>query len=207
MDHIRSTIQKVYATETPEILQKKGIATFIGAPFFIDAHTITINNKNITARYFLVCTGSCSLLPHLEGLDSVTYLTNETLFDLKKIPSSLIILGGGPIGVELGCALNRLNCSITIVEQGEHILNKEDNELVQLLEKYFVDQGIVIKTGLKAVRVSKNNDQITLYCNDARGEVHEVKAESLFIAIGRKPNNENLNLEKIGVQSTNMALK
>jgi len=202
MAHVRAVVQRVYATETPEVLEKKGIATLIGQPIFIDTHSITINDQLITAQYFLISTGSRSFIPQLEGVENVTYLTNETIFDLNTLPSSMLILGGGAIGAEMASALNRLGVTVTIVEKGEHILSKEDDELALMLENHFLKEGITIRTGLKAVKVREEKNNLILSCIDSAGNSHQLSAASLLIAIGRKPNIEQLNLEQIGIHST-----
>jgi pyruvate/2-oxoglutarate dehydrogenase complex dihydrolipoamide dehydrogenase (E3) component len=107
MNHVRKTIQKIYSNETPEIIQKNGINVVFGSASFLDTTTISVNDTKITSDKFIIATGSKPFIPSIEGLNSISYLTNETIFELKKLPSSMIILGGGPIGIELACALNQ----------------------------------------------------------------------------------------------------
>jgi pyruvate/2-oxoglutarate dehydrogenase complex dihydrolipoamide dehydrogenase (E3) component len=207
MEYVRSVIQKIYAAETPEVFQKKGIESVHGSASFINDNTIVVNDKKYSARFFLICTGSHPFVPQLEGLDSVPYLTNETFFSLKKIPESLMVLGGGPLGVELAHALHNVGCTVTIIERNDSILSREDQELAQLMQKYLLDQGITIKTGLKASSVVRDGADIKLLCTDKHGTVLEVSAASLLIAIGRRPNIEGLNLERCGVVFTERGIK
>lgn len=201
MNHVRATIQKIYHHELPEDLEKSGIDILFGSPEFLDKRTILCNGSQLTADKCIIATGSSPFVPTLEGIENVPYLTNQTLFDLKKLPKSLLILGGGPIGIELASALNRLGVHVTVIERQSWILSQEDKELVVLLTQQLVKEGVEIQTSMQALRVKHEQRMVALTCTDGKQE-HEFKAESLLIAVGRRPNIEGLALEKAGVQYT-----
>jgi len=201
MRHVRSTIQAVYERETEQDLEKIGIDVLKGTAYFLDGTTIMCSGIKITTKKCIIATGSSPFIPPIDGLDSVSYLTNQTIFALKKLPKSMIIVGGGPIGVELASALNRLSVKITIVESFSRILAKEDKELVAILSKQLVKEGIQINNETQAIKVAQEQNAILLTCTNKTGE-KTIQAESLLIAVGRQPNINELDLAKAGVQYT-----
>jgi pyruvate/2-oxoglutarate dehydrogenase complex dihydrolipoamide dehydrogenase (E3) component len=108
MEHVRSVRHRIYQGETPEVLEEKGISVYLGAPEFLDPHRICVGDRALSSKSFILSTGSSPSIPPVKGMDDVSYLTNETLFDLDALPRSMIILGGGPIGTEMASVLNRL---------------------------------------------------------------------------------------------------
>ncbi|MHC4456098.1 MAG: FAD-dependent oxidoreductase, partial [Planctomycetota bacterium] len=129
MAHVRAVVQADADSHPPESYEKEGIKVLFGGPHFLDGHSIQLADRVITSKKFVLCTGSHPFIPPIDGLEKVDYLTNETIFDLKVLPKSMIILGGGPIGVELSAALNRLGVEVTVLQQSAQILTKEDPEL------------------------------------------------------------------------------
>lgn len=202
MDHVRNTIQELYQKNTPEILASLGVEVIFGRAHLSDAHTVTINEETIYADKMLIATGASPIIPALEGLETIEYLTNQTLFNLKTIPQSMIILGGGTIGVELASALNRLGCIVSIIEMQSGIIPHEDAELVDILKKQMEDEGVRIRTRMKAVRVGKFQNGVMLRCVDSEEIGHEFEAEKLLVAVGRMPNVAGLGLEEAGVRIT-----
>ncbi len=142
-------------------------------------------------------------MPPIEGMASVDYLTNQTFFQQEQLPRSLIILGGGAIGVEIASACNRLGVNVTIIEMNERILAKEDPELVAILADQLTKEGVQIRTSLKANKVSKTQaGQIEVRCVDKNNNEQSIQAEKLLVAVGRTPRIEGLGLEQAGVQTT-----
>jgi pyruvate/2-oxoglutarate dehydrogenase complex dihydrolipoamide dehydrogenase (E3) component len=207
MTHVRNVVQKVYDGHPPAVFEKLGIDVVFGNPVFANDHHIQVDGKVLSAGSFIICTGSSALVPPIEGMDSVPYLTNQNVFDLARLPRSMIILGGGPIGTELAQALNRLGVKITIVEMGDQILIREDRELRDLLAERLYAEGITILTKTKAVKVSHHQGSILLTVEYANGETGVVEAESLLVAVGRKANVVGLSLEKAGVDYTQKGIK
>ncbi len=202
LEHVHQIVEEIYAGHTPELLQQQGIEVIFGEASFIDQHTILVNGNKLTSHSFVIGTGSRPFVPPIEGLDSVPYLTNKNFFDLTSLPRSLLILGGGPIGIELGSCLQRLGTQVTIIEQNERILPREEEELVILLSKNLQKDGVILKTRHKAIKAFEQDDQITLECLDSNQNKVIVSAEKLLIAVGRRPNIEGLNLENAGVAVT-----
>ena len=193
-------VAKVHESDASEIKTKFGLSEFV------DNHTIKINGKNITAKKFIIATGSSPLLPELEGLDKIKYLTNNTFYEQKKLPSSLIILGGCSIGIEFAQALTRLGIKTTLVERNERILVKHDKELVFILQERLKKEGLKILLESKVVKVEKSNTKINLILEGADETRQKINADALFIITERSPNTEGLCLEKAGVIYNNRAI-
>lgn len=207
MNLVREKIGAVYATHTPEQFAKTGVDLFFGSPRFVDRHTVMLNEKEITAKSFIIATGSSPFIPPIEGIESVNYLTNQTFFDLETVPSSISILGGGPIGVELSSALQTLGVQVTIIEMNRNILSHEDEELAMLLQENMKQKGIVIKTNTRAVGFKQLADgAVQLLCESTdeeyKSEPFNITSQVCLIATGRKPNIDGLGLESIGVETT-----
>lgn len=200
MDHVRSVVQQIYATHTPEVIRALGIDVQFGSPQFLDNHHITLNQKIISFNKAIITTGTHAFIPPIEGLESIAYLTNKTLFALEKLPESLIIIGGGPIGCEMASSLNRLGVKVTLLESHDRLLVHEDPELVERIQKILREEGVIIHTKWRANKVSQINNTITFDCTDADGKPHTIAAQSVLIATGRRPNVEGLSLDKAGVQ-------
>ena len=200
MPHVRATIEKVYNTHTPEKLEKEGITTIIGFPRFENSHTLADGETRYLAKKILIATGSAPFIPSIQGLDSVSYYTNETIFTISELPKSLIIIGGGPIGIEMANAFSKLGTNVIVIERQERILSNEDEELVQSLAKRMESQGIRLCTGMTVEKVRKSGDGIVVIAKDnGDNEYEEFSTDSLLIAVGRKPNVGDLGLEAIGV--------
>jgi len=199
MRHVRSIVEKVYNTHLPESFKALGIDLSFGEPQFADNHTVVMDGKTITANKIIIATGSSPLVPAIEGIDKTPYLTNNTVFSLDALPLSMVVLGGGPIGIELASALNRLGVETTVVEMADRILFREDRELSDMLAGKMRNEGLNIVTSTKAVKLSGDASQITLSVEGNDGIRKDITAQSILIASGRKPNLDGLDLEKAGV--------
>ncbi|MBI5626674.1 MAG: FAD-dependent oxidoreductase [Nitrosomonadales bacterium] len=200
MRHVRSIVEKVYNTHLPESFKALGIDLSFGDPRFTDNHSVAMDGKTITANKIIIATGSSPLIPAIEGIDRTPCLTNNTVFSLDTLPRSLVVLGGGPIGIELASAFNRLGVETTVVEMSERILFREDRELSDMLAGKMRGEGLNIVTSVKAVKLSGDTSQITLSVEGKDGQRKDLTAQSILIASGRKPNINGLDLEKAGVR-------
>ena len=198
MSAIRQTVQAVYDQEKPETFERLGIKAIENASArFSDPHTVEVNGKSIRARKFLLSTGSSPLVPPIEGLSQVPYFTNETIFSLKTLPRSITVLGGGPIGIELASAMNRLGVAVSVVEMSPVILAREDAELSTLLSELLAREGVRLITGARVLSAENPATPTVVYEKDGKQE--KLSSDALLVAVGRKPNTEGLGLEDIGV--------
>jgi pyruvate/2-oxoglutarate dehydrogenase complex dihydrolipoamide dehydrogenase (E3) component len=207
MEHVRSVRQTIYQGERPEVFEEMGIRVYLGAPEFIDRHSIRVGDQTLSSRSFIISTGSSPFIPPVEGLHEVPYLTNETLFNLDTLPQSMIILGGGPIGTEMASALNRLGVRITLLQRENRILPRDDEELVGILMDSLAREGVDILTGTEAVECRGDADQVSVSIRDESQRTSVLEAERLLVAVGRTPNVEGLALEEAGVEYSNDGIR
>ncbi|MHC4624000.1 MAG: FAD-dependent oxidoreductase, partial [Planctomycetota bacterium] len=186
------------AAHPAESYEAEGINVFFGAPQFLDNHTIKLNDRLISSKRFVVCPGSHPVVPSIEGLDKIPYLTNETIFEAEVLPKSMIVLGAGPIGIELAAALNRLGVNVTVLLRSPRILKKEDEELSERLMQILRAEGVTILTKTNTTAFTQGKGKIIADIEDAQGK-RRLEAESVLVAVGRSPNLEGLALEKAGV--------
>lgn len=206
LEYVREVIAHVYANETPEVLSKS-YDVYEGYAKFIDAHTVEVNGEQLTAPKIIISTGSSPLIPHfIKGIDSVNYLTNENIFYQEELPDSLIALGGGPIGVELCQALNRIGIEVTVVEMMPRILPREEERYSAMITEALENEGMHICTGAKATEVREENGKVILTV-EKDGKVQEISAEGLLCSLGRVPNVEKLELENAGILYTRKGIK
>ncbi|MBX3532103.1 MAG: FAD-dependent oxidoreductase [Rhizobiaceae bacterium] len=197
--HIREVTAAVAPNSSAERLSVLGVQVIRAAARFTDKHTVVAGDHQIRARRFVVATGSSPLVPAIPGLETIDYLTSETVFSLARKPGHLAILGGGRTGCELAQAYRRLGCDVTVVEP-ERLLAHEDQELAGFALRALRAEGIDLREGTRVVgatRRGRNGVRLSLM----RGETAEtLDATHLVIAAGRKPNIEGLGLESARIR-------
>jgi pyruvate/2-oxoglutarate dehydrogenase complex dihydrolipoamide dehydrogenase (E3) component len=207
-DRMRARRAKIAPNDSQERFESLGVDVFRGEARFVSPHEVEVNGQTLRAKNFVIATGSRAVIPKIEGIEKVPYFTNETIFDeLKEKPESMIVLGGGPIGCELGQALSRLGVKITIVEYVPQILGPEDVDVGQFMQQRFEAEGITVQHCTEAKRVSMQDGVITLKGNykppgAAGGSSVQFTADALLLAVGRCPMMKALNLEAAGVKYT-----
>lgn len=190
-DYVHSVIQDVYRHETPQKVSERGIEVVLGDARFIDEHTLQVGDRQMTANKFVIATGGRPAVPPVPGLDTVPYKTNRDFFDNDRLPEHLLIMGAGPIGMEMGQAYRRLGANVTII--GDLIMQNDEPEAVQVIRQVFEDEGITIIQSL-VTEVAQDGDQISLTLKNG----DTVSGDMLLVAVGRAPNVE-LDLEKANV--------
>jgi pyruvate/2-oxoglutarate dehydrogenase complex dihydrolipoamide dehydrogenase (E3) component len=200
MDRVAAVIAKIQEHDSPERFCRLGAEVRFGPPRFVDDHTVEHDGKRLSARAWVVATGSRPALPPVEGLDAVPYWTNETVFSQRTLPGRLLVLGGGPIGLELAQAFQRLGSRVTVVEFLDQVMGPEDADLADVVKGRLEAEGMQVLTGTKALRAGRRGAAITLTVAPAKGgEPRELEADALLVATGRRPNVEGLDLEAAGV--------
>ena len=201
MDRVKSVIEQIQHHDSPERFCSLGAEVCFGRPFFVDDHTVTLNKRAISARHWIIATGSAPVVPPIEGLADAPFWTNETVFSQRNLPSRLIVLGGGPIGLEIAQAFGRLGSNVTVVEFMNQILGPEDEDIAQILRIRLEAEGMRILTNTKAIHVTTSGSTIrlTVSGDGGKGSASVLEADALFVATGRKPNVEGLELGAAGV--------
>ena len=199
-DHVQSVIDQIQPHDDPERFEGYGAEVVFGHASFIDPQTVEVNGQTIQGRRFVIASGSSPFIPLIPGLDEVSFLTNESIFSLRDLPSRLIVLGGGAIGVEMAQAFARLGSHVTIVERLPHLLPQEDSEISDTLAERLKEEGIDILTNTSAEHVSKPDDVYHMQCSSENDSNIELEADALLVAVGRSPNVEGMGLDKAGVE-------
>lgn len=191
-ERMRARRAKIAPNDSQKRFESLGVDVFRGEARFVSPHEIEIDGQTLRAKNFVIATGSRATIPKIEGIDTVPYFTNETIFDaLKQKPESMIVLGGGPIGCELGQMFNRLGVKIDIVQSGGQLVPREDQDIAEFMQQRFEAEGINVRLNVAANRVSTRDQKITLEFSDAA----PISADAILIAAGRTPNLRALNLE------------
>lgn len=207
MSHVRDIINTVSTHHPAGLFEKRGIKVIFGSPKFVDSRTIEVNGERISSKRFIIATGSHPVVLPIPGLKEIDFLTNETVFNLESLPKSMIVLGGGPIGIELSQAFSRLGVEISVVEMLDRILFREDFEAGEVLANVIKKDGIKIFTGKKAVKFRKENGQTIVTLEDKDKNISEIRGEKVLVAVGRAPNTQGLDLEKAGVNYEKTGIK
>jgi pyruvate/2-oxoglutarate dehydrogenase complex dihydrolipoamide dehydrogenase (E3) component len=204
MDHVQSVIEKIQLHDSPDRFCGLGAQVLFGSSSFVDDHSVILDGRILSAKSWIITTGSGPALPPVKGLDTVPFWTSETIFDQRKLPASLIVLGGGPLGLELAQAMVRLGSKVTIVEFADQILGPEDQDVAAIVRQRLEDEGCTILTGTKAMEVQYRDSLIhlTIAATSSEGEARVLQAEALLVAAGRKPNIDGLGLDNAGVKFT-----
>jgi len=206
MGRLRRIREEVYEeADAPALYEQMGIDVRFGAAHFADPHTVVIEGEDgtarFTARYMAIAAGASAFVPPIEGLETVPYLTNETLFEITEQPRRMVIVGGGPIGTEMAQAFARLGTQVTVIQRGDTILPKDDPELTALLLARLQQEGIRYRFNADAKKVARSAGHLAIEVE--RNGVREVlEADALLVATGRRPNLDGLNLEAAGVAYT-----
>lgn len=196
--HIHEVIANLSPQDSVERFEKLGVQVIQAKAYFLSPTLLQAGNFQIQAKYFVIATGSSPAIPSLPGIDSIPYLTNETIFNLKEKPEHLIVLGGGPIGCELAQAYQLLGVRTTILEAFT-LLPKEDDDVVNILRHRLKADGIEILEGAKVLSVSHGATGLSVNVSYEGKEVL-LQGSHLLIATGRKPNLNDLGLKEAKVE-------
>ncbi|MEK9595277.1 MAG: FAD-dependent oxidoreductase [Rhodospirillaceae bacterium] len=197
-DRVKAVIAAIASHDSVPRFEGLGVRVIQAYGRFTDRTTVAGGGVEIKARRVVIATGSQPLVPPIAGLSDVDYLTNETIFDLDQTPRHLIILGGGPIGIEMAQAHRRLGSAVTVLEMAT-IMPKDDPVLVALLRSRLQAEGINLKEATTATAVHRTVDGAVTVRVESAGQVQEISGSHLLVAAGRRPNIDNLDLDTAGI--------
>ncbi len=203
--HVHDVIAAIAPNDSVERFTGLGVTVIEAAGRFKDAETLVAGDTEIRARRFVIATGSSPAAPPIPGLDTVDYLTNETIFDLTRRPNRLIIIGGGPIGLEMAQAHNRLGSTVTVIEALTPLAH-DDPELTEIVLDQVQAEGVTLLTHTPVTRVRRYRSGVRVHY-DAKGEELMIDGSHLLVAAGRKPNVGDLDLDKAGIETNKAGIK
>ena len=195
--HVRGTIAAIAPNDSVERFEGLGVKVIASPARFTGPREIAADGTRITARRIVIATGSSPAVPPIAGLKDVPYLTNETIFDLGQVPAHLIVIGGGPVGIEMAQAHRHLGARVTVVEMFS-IMANDDPELVDVVRARLAGEGIDLREGVTVARVEKAGNGVAVVIA-GNGAEDRVQGSHVLIAAGRRPNVGGLDLEKAGI--------
>jgi mercuric reductase len=184
-------------------LRADGFATFDGEASLVDAHTVRVGGVEVEGERMLIATGSRTAVPPVDGIAEIDWIDHVSALELEEVPSSLLVVGAGAVGLELGQAFSRFGARVTIVDAADRVAPLADAESSATLAAALDDEGIDLALSVFVQSVRRNGREVAATIAPQNGaEPFEVRAETLLIAAGRAPNVEGLNLEAVGVETT-----
>ncbi|TPQ50535.1 dihydrolipoamide dehydrogenase, partial [Prosthecomicrobium hirschii] len=193
-DHVRETIAAIAPHDSQERFEGLGVTVLRETARFEDAATVIAGDCRIRARRFVVATGSSPAVPAIPGLDTIPYLTNESLFDLRALPARLAVIGGGPIGLEMAQAHRRLGSAVTVIEAGR-ALAREDADLARFALDRLRQEGVDLREATTVAEVAVEAEGIVLGLSGGG----RIGASHVLVAAGRRPNTAGLDLAAAGI--------
>ena len=210
MQRMRQRRARLAAHDSAERLRAAGIDVFFGTAAFADARSVLVDDRRLRFRRAVIATGSRPAAPSVPGLDSVPFLTNETIFSLTALPRRLIVIGAGPIGCELAQALARFGSIVTVLDMAPHVLPREDADAAAIVERSLAADGVRRELGatLSGVDVTPGAVHVNyVRRHESAAENGSVAGDVLLIAAGRTPNVEDLHLGAAGIEATEQGVR
>lgn len=201
MESVDEIVQKIYSHETPAVFEKLGIDVYVDheGAHFIDSETVKIGKDLLQFKNAVICTGSSPINMNITGSTEIDFLHNENFWNIRKLPESIVFIGGGIISAEMGQALARFGSKVFILDRNEAILKVVDNDVKEVIKEVFKKEGITLVTGAVFKEFKREKGKIIAVFEQNKTIV-EIKTESVFLAIGRQANTYGLHLENAGVK-------
>ena len=204
---IQSVIKTIQKHDSEERFCSLGAKVEFGGPTFTDEHSIRLNGATYSAKNWVIATGSSPGIPPIEGLDKTAYITNKEIFYLDHLPKSIIVLGAGPIAIEMAQSFCRLGSRVTVVQRSGQILSREDKDMADEVMNVLSSEGVVFHLNALVVRTSDHGVEKEVTVKNDSGETLNLSAETILVAMGREANLKGLGLEGIGVEYDRKGLK
>lgn len=198
MKRVRRVIKTIEPHDSVERYEGLGVECINGHALIKSPNVVEVNGQTLTSKAIIIATGASPVIPKIKGLENVRYKTSETIWDLNELPKSLLVMGGGPIGVELAQAFSRLGSKVTVVEMNTQILSREDQSVANLVKKSLEADGVQVLTGYKGIEFKGSHDEQSLRCESEQG-IQDIPFDLVLLAMGRRPNVKGFGLEELGV--------
>jgi pyruvate/2-oxoglutarate dehydrogenase complex dihydrolipoamide dehydrogenase (E3) component len=201
MDSMRAQQHAIEHHDDPEKFRALGVDVIFGNAKLVSRSEIEVDGRRLAAKDIVIATGTRTAVPPIEGLAEHGFLDHASFLNQDAFPASLLILGGGAIGIEFAQMFRRFGCDVAVVEMAEEIINKEDADVIARVRKMLTDEGIAIHTGWAAKSVRIDDGKKAIRIENALGETMELRVDEIFVASGRRANTENIGLEAIGLKT------
>lgn len=206
-ERIQSVIATIQKHDSEERFCSLGAKVQFGEPSFVDEHAVRLNGEIVSAKTWVIATGSSPDSPPIEGLDKTPYITNKEIFSLDRLPESMLILGAGPIATEMAQAFCRLGTKVSVVQRSGQILTKEDKDMADEIMQVLAAEGVTFYLNASVLGVKDLGHHREVLIKDKEGKTISLTAERILVAMGRDPNIRGLNLDGIGVEFDRKGVK
>ena len=200
MARVQQAIAAIEPHDSPARLRAEGVEVIVGEGCFVDRRTLEVDGRRLRFASAIVATGSEPAVPPLDGLEGPEVLTTDTVWDQRELPSKLVVLGGGPIGCELGQAFARLGSGVVLVELAERLLGREEPAAGALIAERLAEDGVDVRLGARALEVDRPPDGPPGLVLDGPGGRETVPFDRVLVATGRRPRTTGIGLEAAGVE-------
>lgn len=201
MDSMRAQRQAIEHHDDPEKFRALGIEVIFGEATLTSRSEVEVAGRRLAAKDIVIATGTRTSVPPVEGLAEHGFLDHAAFLEKDTFPASLLILGGGPIGIEFAQIFRRFGREVVVVEMSDEIIHKEDADVIARIRKILAEEGIEIRTGWAAKSVRSDGGKKIVRIENKIGETKEVRVDEIFAASGRRANTDNLGLEAAGVKT------
>ena len=204
---IQSVIGKIQKHDSEERFCNLGVKVEFGGPVFTDEHSIQLNGKSLSAKSWVLATGSSPDVPAIAGIEKTQFITNKELFSLERLPSSMIVIGAGPVAIEMAQAFCRLGTKISVIQRSDQILSKEDKDMADLVMGVMAAEGVTFHLDAAILEVRDHSSEREVVIKNKEGRTISLRAEKMLVALGRQPNLAGLGLEDISLGFDRKGLK
>ncbi len=199
MERVQGVIRKIEPHDSVERYTGLGVDCIMGDAKVTSPYSVRVDDREITTRNIVIATGGLPFVPPIPGLAESGYYTSDTIWEIRELPRRFVVLGGGPIGSELAQAFRRFGAEVTMVDRGPHLLSREDEDVIDLVQRQFVAEGIRLLTSHRADRVASEDGERILICTSEEADEVRIPFDAILVAVGRRPNTEGFGLEDVGV--------
>lgn len=200
MERVQSVVARIAPNDSVERYTSLGVECVRGEARLVDPWTVAVGERTYTARSIVLATGAVPLVPPIPGLAEVAPLTSDDIWQLRKRPDHLLVMGGGPIGCELAQSFRRLGSAVTLVDMAPRILPREDEDAAEVVRQALEREGVRVLTGHRAVRVDANETEKVLVAEHEGREVR-LPFDQVLVAVGRRPRPDTLGLDAVGIET------
>jgi pyruvate/2-oxoglutarate dehydrogenase complex dihydrolipoamide dehydrogenase (E3) component len=204
---IQSVISTIQEHDSEERFCKLGAKVEFGRATFVDEHSIRLNGATLSAKNWVLATGSSPGIPPIDGLDRTPYITNKEIWSLDHLPKSLIILGAGPIAMEMAQAFNRLGSKVTVVQRSNQILSTEDKDMADTVMEVLQSEGVTFYLGSAVLGVRDLGNEREVTIKNGANTTSKIRGEKILVAMGREANVTGLGLEDLGIDFTGKGIQ
>ncbi len=200
MERVKDIIKEIEPHDSKERFESLGVDVVFGNGEMHTKNSVKIGNDIYNGKKIIIATGSSAFVPPIKGLDSIEYYTNETIFDMQELPKRLIVLGAGPIGLELGQGFANLGSEVVVIDKNPTLFSKDEPEVASIMHEHLTTDGVDLRLGCSILSFDKNSDGYVVNLSKDEKEFSLV-GDAVLVALGRIPNTKKLALSTVGIDT------